>query len=220
MVRSAVLAAAVITVVGVGCGRVAESGAASAEDGGESPVAEAGIVQLQDAGADAQCLTPNAPSSSLRRMNKLELANALHDLFGDLPIDVDAIPSGPAEDVGTVTAALVNGYHLVAHDVALRATRDPARLGAIAGCDPSVDGVACRSTFIDTFGPKVFRRPFDAALSADLDQVFATGLRIGGDFASGARAVIEVALQSPEFLYVVEQGRTTDASLCGSDEDR
>ena len=44
---------------------------------------------------------------------------------------------------------------------------------------------------------------------------FDTGLTLGGDFASGVRAVLEVALQSPEFLYRPELGQPAGATLPG-----
>jgi hypothetical protein len=42
--------------------------------------------------------------------------------------------------------------------------------------------------------------------------VFARGVELGGSFAAGFRAVLEVALQSPEFLYHVEFGEPLDVA--------
>ena len=60
------------------------------------------------------------------------------------------------------------------------------------------------------FVARAFRRPVGADDAADFADVFAKGRAQGGDYASGIRAILEVALQSPEFLYRVEFGEAAD----------
>ncbi len=64
---------------------------------------------------------------------------------------------------------------------------------------------ACIGDFIDDFGARAFRRPLDDDDRADLRAAFDAG-RAEGDARSGIASVIEVALQSPEYLYRVELG--------------
>jgi hypothetical protein len=95
----------------------------------------------------------------------------------------------------------------VAHDFALASTKDAASVDAFTRCDAGGLGEAtCAQRFIAAFIPRLFRRPLDAEDAADFAAVFAQGRDLGGTYASGVRAVIEVALQSPEFLYMVEFG--------------
>ncbi len=106
------------------------------------------------------------------------------------------------------------GYHRLAHDLALKISRDPVAVGRLIGCDVALMGEdACRDQFIRDFVGRAFRRPVEAADQADLGQVFTTGQKLGGDFASGVRAVVEVVLEAPEFLYRVEFGEPAGPAL-------
>src|SRR4029079_10881072 len=97
--------------------------------------------------------------------------------------------------------------HGIAHDFALTSTKDAASANAFSGCDAGALGEAtCAQRFIAAFIPRLFRRPLDAEDTADFAAVFAKGRDVGGSYASGVRAVVEVALQSPELLYMVEFG--------------
>jgi hypothetical protein len=68
----------------------------------------------------------------------------------------------------------------------------------------------CEQSFITAFVPRMFRRAVDPADAGEFGAVFDAGRALGGDFASGVRAVVEVVLQSPEFLYRVEFGEPVD----------
>ncbi|HKQ69343.1 MAG TPA: DUF1592 domain-containing protein, partial [Polyangiaceae bacterium] len=141
------------------------------------------------------------------RLTRFQYNNTLRDLFGEL-----IQPTGGLElDVGferadTVTVDLVVGYADIARKFAVTSTQSPEALAAITRCAPAAVGDDCARTFIGNFVGKVFRHPADAADAQFFGDVFATGQMLGGNFASGVRAVIEVALQSPEFLYRVEFG--------------
>ena len=111
--------------------------------------------------------------------------------------------TSPADEA-VIGLGLADGSHEQAHDFALAATSDAAAVKAITGCDPAAGEAACEQAFIRNFVPRVFRRAAVPDDASEFGEVFATGRRLGGDFASGVRAVVEVALQSPELLYVVE----------------
>ena len=59
----------------------------------------------------------------------------------------------------------------------------------------------CRLKFIETFGRRAFRRPLEPEEIARYDALF----KAEGDFLKGAQTVIEAMLQSPSFLFWMEQ---------------
>jgi hypothetical protein len=59
----------------------------------------------------------------------------------------------------------------------------------------------CRLKFIETFGRRAFRRPLEPAEVSRFDALF----KAQGDFLKGAQTVIETILQSPSFLFWMEQ---------------
>ena len=211
-------ALAVLSLWGsVSCGRTADSesdtpGMGQAGAGGTAlPGSEAGAVA-------PSCLTPVAPRSPLRRLTGFEYDNTVRDLLGDASHPASALPlesTRPFADADAIETSdvLVEGYHRLAHQYALTFTKDHDAVIAITGCDPvAVTEDTCKVTFIVKFVGKVFRRPVSPADVTDFTAVFASGQQLGGDFASGVRAVVEVALQSPEFLYRVELGDPAKAT--------
>jgi len=187
-------------------------GAADGNLGADGNLAADGSVEMtQDAGI--ACTPPSeAPPAPLRRLTGFEYVNSVRDVLGltalanSLPPDDD--PSAPDTNRAEAVA-----YHDVAHELAVTATKDATALQAIAGCDVAASGEAtCAQSFIGAFVARAFRRPVDADDAADFGDVFAKGRALGGDYASGIRAVIEVVLQSPEFLYRVEFGEPADSA--------
>jgi hypothetical protein len=123
-----------------------------------------------------------------------------------LPSDAIYFPS-----LDPVSSHFVDAMHRFAHDFALDATVDAESLRTLVGCDVEVDGEdVCRQRFFDERIARVLRRPLDADDTGDFEAVFARGAELGGGFQGGIRAVLEVALQSPEFLYRVEFGEPLD----------
>lgn len=157
------------------------------------------------------------PATPFRRLSRFEYNNTIRDLFGDTSRPADALPYDGAwgDWVWTTQAGipslLAEGYWRLAHEQAVRATMDAASVRAVAGCDQVAAGeVACQQTFIAGFLPVVFRRPLGTDELADFTAIFAQGRELMGEFAGGVRAVIEVALQSPEFLYRLELAEPVD----------
>jgi len=109
-----------------------------------------------------------------------------------------------------VTQYDVERQHQLAYSFALGLSQDPKSVMALTGCDPN-SRVAqdCRGQFLERFLPQVFRRPATPEELTEMELVFTNGEQLGGDFQSGVRAVVEVALQSPELLYLVELGDRT-----------
>lgn len=175
-------------------------------------------------GSDSATCTPVLPGPSpLRRLTHLEYDNSLRDLVGD-----DSRPSSgfPPDDrasifandasAQTVTRLLAEGYLHAAEDVAGRAVTHLGDLLPCAGeiaaasSDPDRES-ACAQAFIDSVGERAFRRPLDDDDRADLLDAFTRGRAESGapdgDFVAGIESLLEVLLQSPEYLYRVELGR-------------
>ena len=150
---------------------------------------------------------PSAGPSPIRRLTHFEYDNTLRDLLGDNSRPSSAFP--PDEKLSlfsndtaaqSVTRLLAEGYLNAAEAVSARATAD---LTGLLPCATDAPDAACVGAFIDDFGQRAFRRPLDDDDRADLRAAFDAGQAEGG--TKGAVAtVIEVALQSPEYLYRVE----------------
>lgn len=168
-----------------------------------------------ESGAPAEaCPAATPPVTALQRLTRFEYNNTVRDAFGNDTRPADQFPPDPSvsdHSAPSPPLALIEGYHQAAHDFALETSEDATNLPAFLGCDPADDGEeACRASFLSSFLARAFRRPATAEETSEFLQVFSDGQALGGSFASGVRAVIEVALQSPEFLYRVEFGEPAD----------
>lgn len=148
----------------------------------------------------------------IRRMTRFEYDNTVRDLLGDT--------THPAADFGAeeealgfnnnaanlvTSSALAEKYMVAAERIAERATQ---AMSSVVPCDPAAIGEeACAQQFIASFAKRAFRRPVAQEEADMLLGVYQVG-RADGDFRNGIEMVIEVALQSPAFLYRVEFGVT------------
>ena len=166
------------------------------------------------------CTQPAAPRAPLRRMTRFEYNNTVRELLAVTTRPADALPG---EEAGTgfgndadnlgVSRLLVDGYRSVAEQIAKDKTLDAAAAVATAGCDPASAGEqACAQQFITGFLGRAFRRPATPEDVTAYTTTFSKAREIGGSFATGVRAVLARALQSPKFLYRVELGETVDAA--------
>ncbi|MDF3065745.1 MAG: Cellulose-binding domain protein [Polyangiaceae bacterium] len=172
--------------VGAGAGMAGTAGTAEvpptcdASQGSASPLAALNDVELSRS-VRAVLLEPAPPRESPEKH-----------------IGFEPVEHGPSSALA---------LHERAHAIALRVSQSAPQLLELAGCSPvTSEEEQCRGQFLDRFLRRAFRRPVTDEDRSDMGVVFDRGRELGGDFASGARAVIEVALQSPEFLYLVEQG--------------
>lgn len=173
------------------------------------------------AGVPVNCDMPAAPRAPLRRLTRFEYNNTLRDFLQIEDRPADALPGeelgngfGNDADVLGVSRILIDGYRSVAQDIANSLAADAVSAQALAGCDPLALGEeACGQQFIARFGEEALRKPLDAEETAVLASALAKGRELGGDFASGIRAVVEVTLQLPQFLYRLERGEVADAAL-------
>lgn len=141
----------------------------------------------------------------MARLTRREYARSVKDLLG---IDFAVANLQPDGIVGLffanvstpVSEAQVDEYRLAAEQIAEAATMDVATL---TGC-ASDAGETCARTFIEGFGRRAFRRPLLAEEVDGYLAVFRVGSARDG-FRGGIRLVVTGVLQSPSFLYRVEQ---------------
>lgn len=166
-------------------------------------VGEAG----SDAGGESGCEPTAPPDAPVRRLRRFEYENSLRELFGEQSWSATALPVDSYYEDATAppSLALVEAQHQLARDLAFRATQSESATTEFIGCDAVGDGTEeCRDRFIGDFVTRAFRRPLT---SSELEQFTSTfDEAANGGFALGVRAVIQVAVQSPEFLYLPEFG--------------
>jgi hypothetical protein len=153
----------------------------------------------------------------LRRLTRFELNNTFRDLLGDATNPANALPSaelgngfGNDADAQSVSSLFAEQYDAMAEGIAARAVETPAQLGKLAPCASSatVDTESsCARSFINIFVPRAYRRPLESDETEELLS-FQQAMRAveGTTFAGSLSAVIEVVLQSPDFLYRLEWG--------------
>jgi hypothetical protein len=182
--------------------------------GSASPTNNVPGGSASNSGIEAlNCTSPSPGASPIRRITRFEYSNTVHDLLGDATRAGDLLPpeekgNGFSNDASTITTTrlLVDAYRSVAHDLAHTATSTAAQLARLSNCDPAAQGEdVCATKFVDDFGPRAFRRPLESAEHDAMIGVFQAN-RAGATYADGIAAVIEMALQSPQFLYRVELG--------------
>lgn len=154
------------------------------------------------------CDTPQPGRSPLRRLTRAELDNTLRDLLGDtttpaarLVVEENGAGFSNNAEVRVVSNIVAEQYLTLAEDVARRAASD---LTALMGCDPAgADGEACVRTFVRDFGKRAFRRP---VATDEIDRMLAVfvAARDQWDVRTGVELMLEVMLQSPQFLYRLE----------------
>jgi uncharacterized protein DUF1592/uncharacterized protein DUF1588/uncharacterized protein DUF1587/uncharacterized protein DUF1595/uncharacterized protein DUF1585 len=151
--------------------------------------------------------TSSGPRVVLRRLTHQQYNNTVRDLLQDPSNPADQFP---AEDY-------VNGFKNQYQSQALspvqaeaygaaaeRAAANAFRRGDsrhLIPCEPGRADDACRLRFIETLGRRAFRRPLEKEEIARFEALF----KRQGDFLQGAQAVIETILQSPSFLFWMEQ---------------
>jgi Protein of unknown function (DUF1588)/Protein of unknown function (DUF1592)/Protein of unknown function (DUF1595)/Protein of unknown function (DUF1585) len=233
MVRTAAPCAVGLALALAGCGKMDKNGA-DAAGGSESAAGAAGGSASAGGGAGTPSSTggssgeaavggqptnecesvegPRPAHAPLPRLSNAELNTTVRSLLPDGVSDVGIpwLPEDAGEDGTTaVPASTTVALHELAHAVALRLTTERPSVW-LDGCDVAERGEEqCRDALLEPFVARAYRRPLDDEDRNELAAVFATGRQLGGDFASGARAVLEVALESPDFVYLVERGTDT-----------
>jgi hypothetical protein len=149
-----------------------------------------------------------APQAVLRRLTHSQYNKTVHDLLKD---STDPARQFPPEDYVngfknqyqtlSVSPLLAEAYSVAAERIAANAFRRGDSRGLIP-CKPlSDDDAVCRTEFIEAFGRKAFRRPLEPEEVDRYQHVFANE----SNFLRGVQAVIEAMLQSPNFVFWLEE---------------
>jgi hypothetical protein len=153
-----------------------------------------------DSGTSTADAVAKSPAVTLRRLTHTQYNNTVRDLLGDQSAPARQFPpedfvNGFKDqyDAQNVSPLLEEAYSAAAEKLAANAFRGGDTRGLIR-CNPSP---ACRDQFIRNFGIRAFRRPLDAAEVKRYAALFDTG----SDFLKSAQLVVEAMLQSPNFLF-------------------
>ena len=150
------------------------------------------------AGGDAR-----PPRIALRRLTHSQFNRTVRDLLGDRSLPANQF--APEDFVNgfknqyvaqSLSPLLEHDYSAAAEKLARTAFRNSDSHGLI-GCKPSD---SCRSEFVRGFGAKAFRRPLSDAEAARYEALF----QKQSGFLEGAQLVVEAMLQSPNFLFRLE----------------
>src|SRR6185437_5417528 len=147
----------------------------------------------------------------LRRLTHSQYNHTIFDLLGDESNPADQFP--PEDFVNgykgqyqsqAIGPLLEEAYSAAAEKVARNAFRSGDTRGLIPCKPASPADAACRAQFIRTLGLRAFRRPLAEAEVAPYARLFASEAETQHNFLKGAQVVLEAMLQSPAFLYRVE----------------
>lgn len=172
-----------------------------------APVGEVDLRELPPACTDAP-----PPATPTRLLTRQEYDNTVRDLLGDATRPAEAFPKEPLvlgfennADAHQVNPLLVSAYLEAAEAISQRAlTQARARL---LPCDEAQIGTAaCGKAFLDALLPRAYRRPPTDAERATLGAFFDAALARDG-FDAAVEQTLQVILQSPQFLYRIEQGQ-------------
>lgn len=199
--------------------RVAHAGGKRLEPGsGDEKTLRAWVDYLASATPEAlsamrRTAASTASSAVLRRLTHNQYNNTMRDLLGDSSRLADQFP--PEDFVNgfrnqfqsqSTSPLLAESYAAAAEKLARKAFLGGDTRNLIPCKPKSFDDAACRDRFLRDFGGKAFRRPLHDAEIARYAKLFASEAAASKQFVDGARAVVEVMLQSPNFLLRVENG--------------
>jgi hypothetical protein len=154
--------------------------------------------------APIDCSDPDQPGPRmLRLLTREEYAATVADLLSIERPPVDEIPVEPrvAGYDNNAGASIVTSRHVDAY-IALGEKLALSARATLASCDLTTS--SCRSTFIERFGRRAFRRPLRAEERARFEAMFANDL--SPTAADGVSLVVTSMLVSPSFLYRSELG--------------
>lgn len=186
---------------------------ACGDDPAKKPPADAQDSAELEPRGPVPTVSPGAPS--LRRLTRTQYENALADTFLiDIYVPPALEPDNDVEgllSVGASTTSVsaygVELYEVAAQTVADQVLDDPTARAGLVRCTPSgADDAACAGESLAGAARKLWRRPITDDEQARLGALAAAVGASAGDFDEGLRTGLIAVLQSPHFLYRVENG--------------
>jgi hypothetical protein len=153
-------------------------------------------------------IAPATPKSvPLLRLTTLQYNNTLRDLLPAFSLPQQKLPqelsiSGFVNNARaqSLSPALIEQLAENARAVAEAVTVDTTKLSPCAATESE-----CGHAFIDAFAPRAFRHPLTDGERARLLSLFDSAYSAYG-YQTALRMLLEGILQSPQFLYLVEEG--------------
>ncbi len=149
----------------------------------------------------------------LRRLTHSQYNNTVRDLLGDYTRPADQFPpedylNGFTNQVEgqSVPPLLAEAYTVAAEKLAENSFRRGDTHNLLPCKPASTNDRSCRERFIRSFGLRAFRRPLTEQEVAAYSSLFAQASAERREFMAGARVVVEAMLQSPAFLFHLEDG--------------
>lgn len=151
-----------------------------------------------------------------RLMTRLEYDNTVRDLLGEtgrpaarrLPAENEVLGFDNNATFHRATPVLVEGYLALAEEVAARAVAE--RWDDIVPCDVVREGATtCGARFVHRFGRRAFRRPLTRE-ELDAFNALIAEVKPRDGFEAAVRLTVQAFLQSPQFLYRLDEVTETD----------
>jgi hypothetical protein len=149
----------------------------------------------------------------VRRLTQSQYNQTVADLLGDQTRPADQFPgedyiNGFTNQAAgqSVTPVQEEAYNRAAEKLARNVFRGGDSHGLIPCKPSSPTDTGCRQQFIREFGRKAFRRPLTTGEVGRYEKLFLVDAGAYRDFLKGAQLVVETMLQSPNFLFHLEQG--------------
>ncbi len=183
------------------------TGAAVGSTGGAAaPGGSSGVDGSVPADPNAAGLFP------VQRLTSREYLNTVRDLLNDTTLTTSDVPNEaddpsnnafPFRQPTPIATVDASNLETAAEQVAANLA---SKISAVLpqGCaSPTASAAAgCATQFINTFGPKIYRRPLSAQEVTDLTKLYSTGTTtLGLTFQGAIDFMVEAMLQSPGFLY-------------------
>lgn len=159
---------------------------------------------------DCSSTTIKPGDAPVRRMTREQYNATVRDLLGDQSAPANGFVAdgsfGPFDSnkEAPVTSLIASQYMNAAEKLAATAT---ANIAAFAPCASSGNDAQCAADTIASFGKRAFRRPLTGSEATRLLGLFTTRRSQSGEtFHSAMQLVLQVMLQSPQFVNHVEIG--------------
>lgn len=192
------------------------------------PVEETGFTPGDEAAHDLPAVT-----TRFARLTHTQWQNSVRDLLrlddtDDAPDSTQLLREDPRQagflfdndgSALVVDEALLGGYERAASELAAWVAQDSGRLSLLvptAAADAGAELSARRDAFIEAFAERAHRHSVgsgDIALYRTLFDAAPNLYDIQDEFTAGVRAVVEASLQSPYFLYRVEESQALSGSV-------
>lgn len=147
----------------------------------------------------------------IHRLSRTEYANTVKDLLGASLASLDTLPADTGGEGFSKTslsqasvASTIQAYEAASNEVVEAAFKNPGAKGRLVTCDLST-GIVCIRSTLETFLPKAWRRPVEAAEVERLLALADTEAKAGGSAEEQLKLALRAALLSAKFLYLIER---------------